>query len=605
MDSSRSAAQPHGSIQTRRRLLAGGAAGVGVAGASLLAAGGANAQTPPPDERYVWRNRMPLNVKDYGAVGDGSEDDTVAIQQALDDEVGGAVYLPPGDYSITGLTLPTDTMLFGAGWNSRLVLSDTPDFYPLHIPAGAHDIRLWDFAVDGNKDGIAAAHSTWNPDTLNGGPACILIADGYTSTCRRIFIDRLRVFDSFRLGLVLQSTEDAAIRDCLVQEHNRDGITLYYDTKNVALRGNHISGCADDHIGINSENETPYGHLCEGIVVTDNTISGPSPRNKGRGMTIRGGKDIVIANNVIRDVSQSAIWVTDFATTPATDIVVESNSIYRPGQGGTADKIGINVEVTGSHIRRVNVVGNMIRASYQIALRLTNTKSTKADDDMRDIVVAGNSIEDSGQEGIGVGASINDVLIEGNRIKGSTLTGINCTSPSKRVHIRGNLVYRGAASGIRISINNSGSCEGNQVYDDRGASATQTYGIHLHALSGVWGFRDNTVWGHTTADYDLHQGSHSATFDGPYRTLFGTTGWNPPPLADGASTTTTVTVTGASFGNPCSVGLSTAVPGGMLLTANVTAANTVTVTLFNKSGGTVDVAGGTVWVHVQKPPPLP
>jgi hypothetical protein len=264
------------------------------------------------------------------------------------------------------------------------------------------------------------------------------------------------------------------------------------------------------------------------------------------------------------------------------------------------------VEVTGSHIRRVNIVGNTIRATPQIALRLWNTKTTKADDDMRDVIVAHNSIEDSGQEGIGVGASgINDVLIQGNRVKGSALTGIASLSGAKRVHVRDNLVYRGGSYGIRLGIGNSGSCEGNQVYDDRGGLATQTYGIYLHALSGVWAFRDNTVWGHTTADYDLHQGSHSASFDGPYRTLFGTTGWNPPPLPDGASTTTTVTVTGASLGNPCSVGLSTVVPGGMLLTANVTAANTVTVTLFNKSGGTVDVGGGTVWVHVQKPPPLP
>jgi hypothetical protein len=31
----------------------------------------------------------------------------------------------------------------------------------------------------------------------------------------------------------------------------------------------------------------------------------------------------------------------------------------------------------------------------------------------------------------------------------------------------------------------------------------------------------------------------------------------------------------------------------------------VTVTLFNKSGASVDLAGGTLRVHVEKPPPLP
>ncbi len=42
---------------------------------------------------------LPLNVKDYGAVGDGVTDDTAAIQAALNK--GGAIYFPPGRYKTT------------------------------------------------------------------------------------------------------------------------------------------------------------------------------------------------------------------------------------------------------------------------------------------------------------------------------------------------------------------------------------------------------------------------------------------------------------------------------------------------------------------------
>jgi hypothetical protein len=614
MDPRAETADPQGN-QTRRRLLAAGAAGA--AGAGLLAAGPADAQVPlPPDERYVWRNRMPVNVKDYGAVGDGSEDDTDAIQSALDDEVGGTVYLPPGRYSITGLNIRSDNELFGAGWNSELVVATDAGIYPLHIVSGAHDIRLHDFAIDGNKDAIDAANPSYDPDDNNGGPRVALIADGFTNSCSRIYVDRLRVFDQYRLGIVFQSVVDGAVRDCVVEGNNRDGITVYFDTRNVAIRGNRITRCGDDHIGINSENGTPTGpttgHLCEGILVTENTITGPSSRTaptgpKGPGIQVRGGKDIVIANNLIRAITQGAITVHDFGSTSATDIVISGNLIYRSGDTGLFDKMGISIHNGQSHIRRVSIVGNVLQETRQVAIRLYNQKTPAADDDIRDVLIAHNSIEDSAQEGIAVGSGgINDILIESNRIKGSAGTGINCTSPAKRVHIRGNLVYRGAGSGIRIAVINGGSCEGNQVYDDRGTSATQNLGIYMFALSGVWAFRDNTVWGHVNnADYDIRPGTHAATFDGPYRVLFGTTGWNPGPLPDGAVATTPVTVTGATFGDPCSVGLSVAVPGGMLLTANVTAANTVTVTLFNKTGGTVDLAGGTVWVHAQKPPPRP
>lgn len=41
------------------------------------------------------------SVKAYGAVGDGTADDTTAVQAAITAAVGGVVYLPPGTYKIT------------------------------------------------------------------------------------------------------------------------------------------------------------------------------------------------------------------------------------------------------------------------------------------------------------------------------------------------------------------------------------------------------------------------------------------------------------------------------------------------------------------------
>ncbi len=83
--------------------------------------------------------------------------------------------------------------------------------------------------------------------------------------------------------------------------------------------------------------------------------------------------------------------------------------------------------------------------------------------------------------------------------------------------------------------------------------------------------------------------------------LSGTATWDPASTADGAVVSTTVTVTGAAVGDTVTVGFSTAVPAGALLTGAVTSANTVTVTMFNKTGGALDLASGTlradVWQH--------
>lgn len=75
-------------------------------------------------------------------------------------------------------------------------------------------------------------------------------------------------------------------------------------------------------------------------------------------------------------------------------------------------------------------------------------------------------------------------------------------------------------------------------------------------------------------------------------------GWNPPSVADGASTSTTVEVPGAGFyaadgttlvAMPCTVGITQALPAGCSLTAAVTAKDTVTVSLLNLSGSAQDI----------------
>lgn len=98
---------------SRRRLLGlGGAAGAGVA-AALLRSGEAQALS---SSSFLY------NVKDapYLAVGDGVADDTAAINNALTaagNAGGGIVYLPPGQYRITGaLNVPGAVWFQGVGF---------------------------------------------------------------------------------------------------------------------------------------------------------------------------------------------------------------------------------------------------------------------------------------------------------------------------------------------------------------------------------------------------------------------------------------------------------------------------------------------------------
>ena len=81
------------------------------------------------------------------------------------------------------------------------------------------------------------------------------------------------------------------------------------------------------------------------------------------------------------------------------------------------------------------------------------------------------------------------------------------------------------------------------------------------------------------------------------RTLFtgytGTVVYDPANLIDGAGVTTTVTVTGAAVGDVAIASFSNDLQG-IMLTAYVSATNTVSVRFQNETGGAIDLASGTI-----------
>lgn len=85
----------------------------------LLGARGAGSFAPPPPIPLVWDEEelATTNVADYGAVGNGSADDTTAIQDAIDaTPVGGRLVLPFGTYRLTDtLVIDHPMTLAGSG----------------------------------------------------------------------------------------------------------------------------------------------------------------------------------------------------------------------------------------------------------------------------------------------------------------------------------------------------------------------------------------------------------------------------------------------------------------------------------------------------------
>lgn len=103
---------------------------------------------------YSMIDGAPLNVLDYGAVGDGVADDSVAIQAAINATTasGGSVYFPNGTYIVnTGITLKTRVTLFGNDRNKTVIKAGTAGITVLGLSGESYNMRIRSLDIDGNN----------------------------------------------------------------------------------------------------------------------------------------------------------------------------------------------------------------------------------------------------------------------------------------------------------------------------------------------------------------------------------------------------------------------------------------------------------------------
>ncbi len=108
-------------------------------------------------------------------------------------------------------------------------------------------------------------------------------------------------------------------------------------------------------------------------------------------------------------------------------------------------------------------------------------------------------------------------------------------------------------------------------------------------INGQVAALNTTVAGHTTHLNAL-----------PTSRLTGSKAYNPPNLIALATTTTTISVPGATLGMAAEASFSLDLTG-LLLTAYVDSANSVTAVLLNPTAGAIDLANGTIHGYAWSP----
>lgn len=244
-----------------------------------------------------------LNVRDFGAVGDGEADDTAAIQKAINKaaRAGATVLVPAGAFRVSRLKLRSHTGLLGyPTWSYR-------DF-------GGSILRLADAGAPCLLDLTGAVGVTINGLCLDGQRlpgkthGVMFAKPNYGKQEDAPRIERCRISGFSGDGVHLRRIWCFSVRHCMLSHNGGHG--LYVRGWDGFILDNWLSGNAgagyaapDENSSITMTANRIEWNQAGGIVVNDghlyNITGNYIDRSGGPGIRLTGGRHFTIFGNVI------------------------------------------------------------------------------------------------------------------------------------------------------------------------------------------------------------------------------------------------------------------------------------------------------------------
>lgn len=228
-----------------------------------------------------------INVKDFGAKGDGVADDQAAIQSALNEAKasGKSVWLPPGTYNHSGVLTIDGTQVSGAG-NDTVLHATNPQ-------QGAVKLTGDGSSLSSVKTTVSAPNRSSMPDA-----AAVLVQNASNATVTHVTTE-----GASSNGIRLDNATGSKIRNNLVLGTNADGIALMNGSSDNLIQNNVVYQAGDDSYSDDSyhgDARQDQGNTFDGNVSLDNAY--------GRGITLAGSKNATVKNNIVSGSKWIGIW---------------------------------------------------------------------------------------------------------------------------------------------------------------------------------------------------------------------------------------------------------------------------------------------------------
>jgi hypothetical protein len=290
-----------------------------------------------------------VSVKDFGAVGDGTTDDTAAIQAAVDAAENAELYFPAGDYKITSsIAIPGRITIRGAGVRQTLITCYACDGFI--IPAGTGFITMTDITISQDVR-FTTTPNTYVGISINGSPS----SQCFSHTYRNVFVDGFQ--EAFYAGSV-----GSTVFDKCAAAYSQKGLTFTGQCLNNTVIA---CGFGEQDSGANTPSVGSYGIKAgdnagsiEGLMITNNLIFGVE-----RGIWVNGGIDILASNNILDMLKEFGFLMQSSASYPCINNVINGNYIAFNFAGSDAGVyLANNLPAFDDQNRGTNVVNNEILA---------------------------------------------------------------------------------------------------------------------------------------------------------------------------------------------------------------------------------------------------
>ena len=357
-----------------------------------------------------------------GAPGLGSNQSS-SFQSAIDasSATREPVFVPPGQYLVSGLSLRPGAHLIGVSGKTILIFAGGE---AMVRGAGANDVRLEDLTFTGNNQPV--------------GPEEGAMIDLLAS--RSILVRGCEIYNAHRTALALREVS-GTISACRIETVGDVGIRSL-DAAGLTLTDNDITNCGNAGIQIWRTTEGP-----DGTQVTRNrisriaSVSGGTGQN-GNGVNVFRADNVQVSDNRISDVAFSSV-----RGNAASNLQIIGNQCARHGETALYSEFGFQGAV----------IANNVVEDAAIGISIANLI-----DDGRLATCTGNLIRNLKKDvpyeadpfGFGTGiACEGDTTVTGNVVENAPGFGlaIGWGPYLKNVTATGNVV-RSANGGVYLSV---------------------------------------------------------------------------------------------------------------------------------------------------------